>query len=308
MRGTPLPTHHVHRMRTGRRVGHALYGDPAGFPVLNCHGGLLSRNDVAPLHEDAFRRGVRVISIDRPGVALSDRNPGHAMCDWAAQDVVSVLTALDVDRFSAMGWSLGGQYAVAVGYVLSERVVRVATLAGCPPLGDAERMAEANWLDARLAALSARRPVAAGLAFGALHRAARHAPSLVTRLACADLPAQEAAAVRAQGAWLPRAIEEGVRNGPGMVDEYRAMVAPWGFDPDRVTIPVDVHQGGADALVPESWGRRLADQLGNATYHAYPGDGHFLSLTRGADVLSSLLPRSRPLLRATQPVVVVVPT
>ncbi len=288
MTEVPIPTHHVHRMDGGRRVGYALYGDPEGFPVVNCHGGLLCRNDVAPFHDDAVQRGIRVISIDRPGVALSDRNPGHAMCDWVADDVVSVLGRLGVDRFSAMGWSLGGQYAVAVAHVLPERVVRVATLAGCPPLDGPGRMTDANRLDRRLVALSTRRPLAARLAFGVLHGAARYAPSLVTRSTCARLPAHEAAALRAQGAWFPRTMEEGVRNGHGMVDEYRAMVAPWGFDPARVTVPVDVHQGSADKLVPEAWGRRLSDELGNATLHLHAGEGHLLNLRRGADILSSL--------------------
>src|ERR1700722_18825174 len=114
MPDVPLPTHHVHHMEDGRRVGYALYGDPDGFPVLNCHGGLLSRNDVAPAHDDAYRLGALVISIDRPGVALSDRQAGHAMVDWVATDATTVLGALGVDRFSVMGWSLGGQYARAV--------------------------------------------------------------------------------------------------------------------------------------------------------------------------------------------------
>jgi pimeloyl-ACP methyl ester carboxylesterase len=195
----PLPTHHVQRMEDGRRVGYALYGDPDGFPVLNCHGGLLSRNDVAPAHDDAYRLGARVISIDRPGVALSDRQVGHAMVDWVATDAMTVLDALGVDRFSVMGWSLGGQYALAAASALPQRVVRVALLAGCPPLDDPIRRAELNRMDRRFATLSTTRPWAARLAFSALHAAARSAPALVTRQACAAMPKQEAAAVRAQG-------------------------------------------------------------------------------------------------------------
>jgi pimeloyl-ACP methyl ester carboxylesterase len=287
----PLPSHHVHRMENGRRVGYALFGDPDGFPVLNCHGGLLSRNDVAPVHADACGLGVRIISIDRPGVALSDQRVGHAMRDWVTEDVTSVLAELEVDRFSVIGWSLGGQYALAVAHVLPERTVRVATLAGCPPLDDPQRLAGLNRMDRHLASLSARRPLAARTAFTVLHGAARYTPSLVTRLACADVPAHEAAAIRAQGAWMARTMEEGVRNGRGMVDEYRAMVAPWGFDPAGVAIPVEVHQGSADTLVPESWGRDLAGMLGNATFHLHPGDGHMIGLTKRAEVLSSLAAR-----------------
>jgi pimeloyl-ACP methyl ester carboxylesterase len=287
----PLPTHHVHRLGDGRRVGYALYGDPDGLPVLNCHGGLLSRNDIAPVHADACRLGARLVSIDRPGVGLSDRHVGHAMCDWVADDVTSVLASLRVDRFSVMGWSLGGQYALAVAHVVPDRVERVALLAGCLPLDDRRRLAELNRVDRRFAALSDRRPWAARAAFGVLHGMARYAPSLTRRLASADLPVHEAAAVRAQGAWLPRTMEEGVRNGPGVIDEYRAMVSPWGFDPAAVTAPVAVHQGSADTLVPESWGRELADRLGNATFHLHPGDGHMIGLTKRAEVLAAFMER-----------------
>ena len=122
-----------------------------------------------------------------------------------------------------MGWSLGGQYAVAVAHVLSDRVVRVAVLAGCPPLDHPSRLAELNGMDRRFAALSTRRPSAARTAFGVVHGVARYAPALATRMACVDLPAHEAAAVRAQGAWLPRTMEEGVGNSRGVIDEY----GPW---------------------------------------------------------------------------------
>jgi pimeloyl-ACP methyl ester carboxylesterase len=278
-------------MENGRRVGYALYGDPDGFPVLNCHGGLLSRNDIAPAHADAFRLGARIISMDRPGVALSDRNAGHSMTDWVTDDVVSVLAALDVKRLSVMGWSLGGQYAVAVAHVLPDQVVRVATLAGCPPLDDPQRLASLNRMDRGFYRLSSRRPLAARTVFGVLHGVARHAPSLVTRLTGLDVPAHEAAAIRALGDWLPRTMEEGTRNTRGIVDEYRAMVSSWGFDPAAVTTPVGVHQGSADTLVPESWGRDVADMLGNATFHLHPGDGHMIGLTKRAEVLSSLIVR-----------------
>jgi fermentation-respiration switch protein FrsA (DUF1100 family) len=86
-------------------------------------------------------------------------------------------------------------------------------------------------------------------------------------------------------------MEEGTRNTRGIVDEYRAMVSSWGFDPAAVTTPVGVHQGSADTLVPESWGRDVADMLGNATFHLHPGDGHMIGLTKRAEVLSSLIVR-----------------
>lgn len=64
-------------LRDGRRLGYAIYGDTDGFPVLNCHGGLVCRLDTCAADADARALGVCVISPDRPGVGLSDRLPGH---------------------------------------------------------------------------------------------------------------------------------------------------------------------------------------------------------------------------------------
>ena len=74
----------------------------------------------------------------------------------------------------------------------------------------------------------------------------------------------------------------------GGVDEYLAMSAPWGFDPEDVTVPVRIFQGSADALVPEAWGDELARRIPGATITRYPDGGHFIAFTRRRDVLEYL--------------------
>ena len=87
------------RLRDGRRLGFTEYGDPAGFPVVNCHGGLACRLDVAAADGVARDASIRLISPDRPGVGLSDPRPGRTVLDWAA-DVSELTKQLGVDRFS----------------------------------------------------------------------------------------------------------------------------------------------------------------------------------------------------------------
>ena len=80
----------VCRLRDGRRLGYAEYGDPAGFAVVNCHGGLACRLDVAAADGVARDAAIRLISADRPGVGLSDPKPGRTVLDWAddAEDLM----------------------------------------------------------------------------------------------------------------------------------------------------------------------------------------------------------------------------
>jgi pimeloyl-ACP methyl ester carboxylesterase len=125
----------VVRLGDGRSVGYTEYGDPDGFPIVNAHGGLACRLDVAAADAVATESGVRLISPDRPGIGLSDPCPGRTVLDWA-HGVAELLDQIEVDRFAVMGRSMGGQYAAAVGHALRHRVTRVAIIAGAVIRGD----------------------------------------------------------------------------------------------------------------------------------------------------------------------------
>jgi pimeloyl-ACP methyl ester carboxylesterase len=83
-------------------------------------------------------------------------------------------------------------------------------------------------------------------------------------------------------------MAEGTDNPRGVVDEYLAIAAPWGFRPENVSTPVRIYQGAADTLVPEEWGQLLARRIPNASISLYLGEGHFIALTRRQDVLEWL--------------------
>ena len=108
------------------------------------------------------------------------------------------------------------------------------------------------------------------------------------------LPAAEVAAVRAEGRWFPEILGEGSANARGVVDEYRTAVAPWGFAPEEVRVPVRIFQGSADEIVPPAWGRSLADRVPGASLALFPGEGHFIGLTRREEVLRWLIGRCGP--------------
>ncbi len=242
------------RLRSGRRTGYTLYGDPAGTPVVNCHGGLVSGHDVGPVEGDARALGASIISPDRPGVGRTDRLAGYGILSWVRTDLEPLLDHLGVDSLSVMGWSEGGQYALAVAFTLGPRILRCAVVAGCLPLDDRATRKEMNRLDRSLIGMSIHAPFVARGYFVITRLLSQHAPTVLVRLATRDLPVAEARAVTDRGRWLPSLLGEGASDPRGGVDEYLALSASWGFVPEDIKIPVCVFQGGADALVPESWG------------------------------------------------------
>ncbi|MDT5280715.1 MAG: hypothetical protein QOJ20_1910 [Mycobacterium sp.] len=50
----------------GRSMGYAQYGAADGYPIVNAHGGLACRLDVAAADAVAAETGIRLISPDRP--------------------------------------------------------------------------------------------------------------------------------------------------------------------------------------------------------------------------------------------------
>ncbi len=102
----------VVRLADGRWLNVREFGARDGYPVLYNHGGLLCGEDIAVAHAVAQRLGVRLIAPDRPGVGTSSVKPCRRVVDWR-DDVAEILAG--VGDYAALGWSLGGPYALALG-------------------------------------------------------------------------------------------------------------------------------------------------------------------------------------------------
>jgi len=272
----------------GRTLTWVEYGDPSGTVVVNHHGGLLSASDVAPLHEAARSVGARLVSFDRPGIAGSSPLPGRTTADGAA-DAAALLDHLEVERAAALGWSMGGQYALATAAGLGTRIAAVAVVAGCLPLDDPAALAELNAMDRRFTALASHHR--SGLAdmaelWGGL---AHFSPGAWAKVASEGEVEVDVVAVHAHAEELASSAHDMAEQRDGVVEEYLAWARPWGFDLDDVACPVQVWQGGDDHLVPPSWAARLAGALPQAKLRMLEGEGHFLLLNHGEQVLGGLV-------------------
>jgi pimeloyl-ACP methyl ester carboxylesterase len=273
-------------LRGGRTLGYREYGDPGGTPVVNCHGGTLCGLDVAAWSEDARALGMRLVSPDRPGLGESTAVPGRTTADWA-DDVEDLADALGLDRFGVLGWSMGGQYALACAARLGARVTKTVVLAGALPLDNDATFLELNEMDKRFTNMALRKPRSARLTLAALGALARHAPKMWCRGAAKDAEPEEAAMLTGPtGRVIAEAAAVALRGGEGMAEEYRAWVRPWGFALDAVTTPVVYWQGDRDALVPPHWADELARRTPGSTLHTVEGAGHFFGYTHTKDVLS----------------------
>jgi pimeloyl-ACP methyl ester carboxylesterase len=95
------------RLKDGRKLAYAEYGDPSGRPVFYFHGFPSCHLEISLADETAKRLGVRLIALDRPGFGLSGFQRRREIDDWP-DDVKEAAEQIGIRRFAALGVSGGG--------------------------------------------------------------------------------------------------------------------------------------------------------------------------------------------------------
>ena len=129
----------IFTLKDGRKLGYAEFGDPSGKPVIYFHGWLGGRLDpyVCVLFEKEI--DCRIISVDRPGIGLSDFKKNRTILDWS-DDVVELANHLGIEKFHVLGMSGGGPYVAACAYKIPERLLSAGIIGGMGPYEETKRM------------------------------------------------------------------------------------------------------------------------------------------------------------------------
>src|SRR5438552_1035669 len=122
-------------LQSGADVALIEYGDPAGVPVLFCHG-WPSSSTMAVLTDQAAREvGARIISPDRPGICGSGFQKNRKLLDWPPI-VKAIVDHLGIGEFRMLAISGGAPYAYASAWAMPERVRSIAVVSGAVPIVD----------------------------------------------------------------------------------------------------------------------------------------------------------------------------
>lgn len=280
------------QLRDGRRLGYAAFGAPDGTPVLFFHGIGASRLTRHPDDDLAARLGIRVVTVDRPGIGLSDPQPGRTLVGWA-DDVLQLADTLRLNRFAVLGWSGGGPHALACALRLPDRVTTVGLGSSAAPLhwSEAGRYRTRFW---RAVARLGQIEWLVRLAMSEQRLECRRVPEFFLNRYIATLPRvdREILADPALRRIMLEANAEVYRHhSRGVADDARVLTGPWGFDPAQVTVPVYLWHGELDTIVPPAFARHLAEALPGCEATFFPAEGHFLLFARWAEILGWLVRR-----------------
>ena len=267
------------QLSDGRTLAYADRGPADGTPIVFHHGTPGSRAGHHPDPGVYERAGVRAVTYDRAGYGLSDRLEGRDVAA-VASDISALADELGFDRFAVMGVSGGGPHALACAALMADRVTRaVVMVTPAPNDGDFDFLAgmtqsNINEFNAALAGPDA---IAAYLA--PYVETLRTQPEALLDELAAELPPPDQATMARPEVrkMLVTNWQEATRqDAAGWMDDDLAFTRPWGFDLADVAAEVRIWQGELDVLAPQTHGRRVAEQLPNATFELVEGKGHML--------------------------------
>jgi pimeloyl-ACP methyl ester carboxylesterase len=281
------------RLRDGRWLGYAQYGDPKGKPVLYFHGWPGSRLEAQFLDPSAEELKLRVIALDRPGIGLSDFQPGRRIVDWPS-DVCELGTALQLPQWAVVGVSGGGPYATVCAAKIPERLTTVALVCGLGPLDAPGATRDMIWLNRGLLFLARRAPrLGRFLLSSVMRKGQKHADHFLPHGVTAMFPRPDQLALNCPR--LRTALIEGMgeafRQGvQGPFYEGCLYVRPWEFRLEDITTEIFLWQGELDVHVPPSMGRHLANVLPRCHATFYANEGHLsLPLNRLPEILEAFV-------------------
>ena len=276
------------RRADGSVIACAAAGAPAAAPLLVCHGLADSRLSVSGLAGLADDLGLRIVIPDRPGTGGTDLRHLRQLADWT-DDAALVLDAMGAGSAALLGISGGGPFAAACAARLAGRVSSLSLISPLGALGWPNRgMAPGERASL---ALARRMPAFGGWFLGGLAALAGRAPRLFLRVATAELPAVDCAALHEPGIggeFVAGYLEAFRRGSGGVAQDLRVLTRPWGFDLGSISAPTDVHHGGADNTVPPRHARLYAEAIPGARLHVHPQHGHFSILSAARQMLAPL--------------------
>jgi len=281
----------------GRKLGYIERGSSIENTIIYFHGWPSSSLELLLSEEFTSYEGVRIISIDRPGIGLSSFQKDRKILD-IADDVVELIDTLNISKISLIGYSGGAAYAHACAYRIPERLQSVGIVSGVGPFSITKSyisrsgriMYSMNRLIPSLLRAYLRNTYVKPLASEDQESAKEK--MFNEFLQDFSIPDQEI--IQQSGMfdkfWLE--LKAAFRNGPkGAAHDGSLLTRNWCFELADISEDVKYYlwHGDIDANVSIDIGRAVADEIPHCKSKFVLGEGHLSLFLRNFDEIVNTL-------------------
>ncbi|MCC5878139.1 MAG: alpha/beta hydrolase [Candidatus Sumerlaeia bacterium] len=259
------------------QISVAQTGSRTGLPVVLFHGWPGSRLQRTPDRGLLRELDVRLITMDRPGIAGSGAQPGRQLVDWPPV-MEAVADRLGLKSFHLVGVSAGAPYALACAHGIPHRLRSVSILGGLAPQPVMRHHAPIYQKARFFYTLIRHHPRVARWILHLMRRYLATATSPLPALVVRRLPAsdQQALGDARFSRMLLRDFRRAFRKGiEGPFLDAVVLASDWGFEISEITMEVHLWHGLADTVVPPGMGRYLAGELPRCREKWEPELGHY---------------------------------
>lgn len=263
------------QLANGRTLGFAEYGTPEGIPIVYFHGNPGSHLELTlfdDLDSALTRLNLRIIAIDRPGIGLSDFQPGRRFVDWPSDVTEFADKILKIDRFNLMTYSAGGPFGAVCALKVPERLETVTLISSPCPFGEPGALEGVGpviyWKSAKI------HPFLTSLILRMAGSSTKLPPPEKAGMARVDYEL-----ITKLDNFYPRFLAatfiESCRRGPrGPAYEASMYVKEWGFSVKNIRKKINLWHGGLDMNAPLHHLEWLEQRLPEKGVHLFPDEGH----------------------------------
>ena len=279
------------KLKDGRSLGYAEYGDLQGKAVFHFNGSGSSRLERPADETILLDLGIRLITTDRPGHGLSDPQPGRHLLDWP-EDIRQLADHLGICKFYVEGHSAGGPHTLACAYQLPERVLAGAIISGVAP-PERPHPYQGLPIPNRLLLFCERRvPGLVPLIRRNMYSMLSGDTEKASQTLLASFPPvdQRIAEKPEYLENMVASIQEGYRQGwQGPAQDDILTNTPWGYRVEDIKIRIDIWQGEMDKTGPLNQGEYQLEKIPNSRLTVLPGQAHLSILERWGEILAQLV-------------------
>jgi pimeloyl-ACP methyl ester carboxylesterase len=279
------------RLRDGRTLGYAEWGDLNGKPVFYFTSPEASRYSRHPDETILTDLGIHLYTFDRPGRGLSSPHKNRRLLDWA-DDIREFVQQKNIVRFALIGHSQGCAHCLACAYAFPDSVSSMALVAAVAGLKEAKVMAEQSRYLRTQVFLSRYAPYLMTFQWNILRqmlKGQRGEQILLDGMRSLPQRDQETLTIPGSHEVLFQSMREALRQGgAGVTDDFRLVANDWGFGLNAIQCKVFIWHGDSDSMITPSTSRYLAEHLPNHETRFIPEEGSLLIYSRWREILSQV--------------------
>ncbi|MGN6641105.1 MAG: alpha/beta fold hydrolase [Mucilaginibacter sp.] len=260
----------------GRKLTYVEFGENNGHPVFYFHGTPASCYEALIAGKEILARfNLRIIAPNRPGVGGSDFQKHRSFSDWP-KDVLALADHLGIQKFSIIGNSGGGGYALACAAKIPERLSSVAIVSGAwrmnSPIAKRTLMKPFSifWK------VADKFPFLMPFVLLCMRLSIKKPGRKALKLTAEFMPDADSEALQQKdrAEMLALALKEGLSSIKGAAWDIKLYVYHMDVDLNEIRFPVTFFHGEKDKNVPFMLANSMIHRVKNSTLIAYPNEGH----------------------------------